>query len=539
MKNFCPDTVLRRTCIKEPDMKTDQIKDIVIVGGGTAGWMAASAISKLMSRMGINVTLIESEAIGTVGVGEATIPQIRLFNRLLEIDENEFMKRTQSTFKLGIEFINWGHVGERYFHPFGSYGIDMEGIHFHQFWEKAKQNNPDLPPLSEYCLQAVAAAENKFTRPLNIDRSPLRKIVHAFQFDAGLYAKFLRELAEKFGTKRVEGKVTSVSQYPESGHIESLTLESGQIIKGDFFIDCTGFRGLLIERTLKAGYKDWSAMLPVNHAVACACTQDEDPIPYTRATAKEAGWQWRIPLQHRLGNGYVFSDKFLSGEAAEKELMNSLEGTPLAAPKHIKFTTGHRKKFWDKNCLSLGLAAGFMEPLESTSIHLVQTGLSRLMAQFPDKNFNQKDIDYYNKRTEEEYIRIRDFLILHYKVSVRNDTPFWQYIQDMPLPDKLREKMELYQENGRIFREDNELFNETSWLAVMHGQGLRPKSYHPVADVLSDEELAMRLSDIHNSVTKSADYMPPHIDYIRENCEADQENFMPKTAGKTKRISVI
>jgi tryptophan halogenase len=519
-------------------MKTDQIKDIVIVGGGTAGWMAASAISKLMSRMGMNVTLIESEAIGTVGVGEATIPQIRLFNRLLEIDENEFMKRTQSTFKLGIEFVDWGRVGESYIHPFGDYGVDMEGIRFHHFWEKAKQNNPDLPPLSEYCLQAVAAAEHKFTRPLNIDRSPLRKIVHAFQFDAGLYAKFLRELAEKFGTTRIEGKVTAVNQDSENGHIKSLSLESGQIIEGDFFIDCTGFIGLLIEKTLKAGYKDWSAMLPVNHAVACACTQDEDPIPYTRATAKAAGWQWRIPLQHRLGNGYVFCDKFLSGENAEKELMESLEGTPLADPKHIKFTTGHRKKFWDKNCLSLGLAAGFMEPLESTSIHLVQTGLSRLMAQFPDKNFNQKDIDYYNKRTEDEYIRIRDFLVLHYKVSVRNDTPFWQYIQDMPLPDKLREKMELYQENGRIFREDNELFNETSWLAVMHGQGLRPKSYHPVADVLSNEEVKMRLADIHNSVVKSSDYMPSHIDYIRENCKADEENFMPKTSGKTTRISV-
>jgi tryptophan halogenase len=519
-------------------MKSDQIKDIVIVGGGTAGWMAASAISKLMSRIAVNVTLIESEAIGTVGVGEATIPQIQLFNRLLEIDEDDFMRRTQATFKLGIEFINWGRLGESYIHPFGSYGIDMEGIHFHQFWEKAKQSNPDLPSLSDYCLQAVAAERNKFTRPLNIDRSPLKKIAYAFQFDAGLYAKFLRELSEGYGVKRIEGKVTFVEQDSNNGYIKSLVLESGQVINGDFFIDCSGFQGLLIEKTLKAGYKDWSDMLPVNHAVACACTQNEDPIPYTRATAKEAGWQWRIPLQHRLGNGYVFSDKFLSAEAAEQELIGSLEGEPLADPKHLRFTTGHRKKFWDKNCLSLGLAAGFMEPLESTSIHLIQTGLSRLMAQFPDKDFNQKDIDYYNLRTEDEYIRVRDFLVLHYKASVRNDTPFWQYIQGMPLPDKLREKMELFQENGRIFREDNELFNETSWLAVMHGQGIRPKSYHPVADVLSDEEVAMRLADIHNSVVKSAEYMPSHIDYIRENCEAEKESFKVKSAVKTRRVSV-
>lgn len=520
-------------------MKTDHIKDIVIVGGGTAGWMAAAAISKLMARSGLNITLIESETIGTVGVGEATIPQIMLFNKLLDIDENDFMKRTQATFKLGIEFVNWGRKGERYIHPFGGYGVDMEGIHFHHFWEKAKRYDPNLPSLSDYCLQAFAAQNNKFTRPVNIDRSPLKKIAYAFQFDAGLYAKFLREISEERGAKRIEGKVISVDQNSENGYVESLNLEDGNTVKGDFFIDCTGFTGLLIEKTLKAGYNDWSDMLPVNHAVACACTQDEDPIPYTRATAKDAGWQWRIPLQHRLGNGYVFSDKFLSPDAAEQELMRSLEGAALAEPKHIKFTTGHRKKFWDKNCLSLGLAAGFMEPLESTSIHLIQTGLSRLMAQFPDKNFNQKDIDYYNKRTEDEYIRVRDFLILHYKASIRADTPFWQYIQNMHMPEKLREKMELYQENGRIFREDNELFNETSWLAVMNGQGLSPKSYHPVADVLSDEEVVKRLADIHNSVVKSSDYMPTHIDYIRQNCEASKESFPAKPSRKTRRVSVI
>jgi len=409
---------------------------------------------------------------------------------------------------------------------------------FITFGKKQRPKTPTWPHFLTIVCKLSPQKKNKFTRPLNIERSPLKKIVHAFQFDASLYAKFLRKLSEDSGTKRIEGKVVSVGQNPENGHIQSLTLEDGQVLQGDFFIDCTGFAGLLIEKTLKAGYKDWSELLPVNHAVACACTQEEDPIPYTRATAKDAGWQWRIPLQHRLGNGYVFSNKFLAPEAAEKELMESLEGSPLADPKHIKFTTGHRKKFWEKNCLSLGLAAGFMEPLESTSIHLIQTGLSRLMAQFPDKNFNQKDIDYYNRRTEDEYIRVRDFLILHYKASVRTDTPFWQYIQNAAMPDKLREKIELYKENGRIFREDNELFNETSWLAVMHGQGLRPKSYHPVADVLSDEEVALRLTDIYNSVVKSADYMPTHIDYIRKNCEADKESFAPKPMGKTRRVSV-
>jgi tryptophan halogenase len=523
-------------------MSDNQIENIVIVGGGTAGWMAASALSTIMSRANINVTLVESEAIGTVGVGEATIPQIALFNELLGLDENEFMKRTQATFKLGIEFVDWGRKGESYIHPFGGYGLDMEGVHFHHFWLKAKKKNPDIPDLSDFNLQAMAARQNKFTRPLDVARSPLSKIHYAFQFDAGLYAKFLREVAEKAGTKRIEGRVTSIEQAPDSGHIQSVTLESGQTLQGDFFIDCTGFIGLLIEKTLKAGYEDWSKWLPVNRAVACACEQMDDPIPYTRATAKEAGWQWRIPLQHRLGNGYVYCDKFLSAEEAEAELMDSLEGEPLADPKHLHFVTGHRKKFWEKNCLSLGLAAGFMEPLESTSIHLIQTGLSRLMAQFPDKAFNQKDIDYYNLRTRQEYERVRDFLVLHYKATTRKDSPFWQHIQKMPLPDKLKQKMEIFEENGRIFREDLELFNETSWLAVMHGQGLKPKSYHPVVNVLSEDEIVSRLKEIHKSVVNSADYMPSHIDYIRGNCEANKENLSAKArerhASKTRRVNL-
>lgn len=523
-------------------MSDNQIENIVIVGGGTAGWMAASALSSIMARANVKVTLVESEAIGTVGVGEATIPQIALFNELLGLDENDFIKRTQATFKLGIEFVDWGRKGERYIHPFGGYGLDMEGVHFHHFWIKAKEKNPGIPDLADFNLQALAAKNNKFTRPMDIARSPLSKIQYAFQFDAGLYAKYLREVAEKAGTKRIEGRVTTVQQAPETGHIQSITLESGEVIAGDFFIDCTGFIGLLIEKTLKAGYEDWSKWLPVNRAVACACAQAEDPIPYTRATAKEAGWQWRIPLQHRLGNGYVYCDEFLSEDVAEAELMDSLEGEPLASPKHLRFVTGHRKTFWDKNCLALGLAAGFMEPLESTSIHLIQTGLSRLMAQFPDKDFNQKDIDYYNLRTRQEYERVRDFLVLHYKATTRDDTPFWQHIKAMPLPDKLREKMELYEENGRIFREDLELFNETSWLAVMHGQGLKPKSYHPVVNVLSENEIVNRLKDIHNSVVNSADYMPSHIEYIRQNCEADKESLPPKTSGrdtsKTHRVSL-
>lgn len=519
---------------------TQNIKDIVIIGGGTAGWMSAAAISRIMSRTGLNIRLIESEEIGTVGVGEATIPQIALFNELLGFDEDDFMRKTQATFKLGIEFVNWGAKGDSYLHPFGTYGVDMEGIQFHHFWLRMKEINPDTPPLSDYCLQDYGAKRNKFTRPMNIPQSPLSNIHYAFQFDAGLYAKYLRELSEKAGVKRTEGRVVDIIQDSETGFIKSVTLESGENVAGDFFIDCSGFRALLIGKTLKSSYEDWSDYLPVNRAVAVACEQTEAPIPYTRSTARDAGWQWRIPLQHRLGNGYVYCDKFLSPEKAEKDLCDSLEGRPLAAVKHISFTTGKRRKVWDKNCIAFGLAAGFMEPLESTSIHLVQTGLSRLLTQFPDMRFEQSNIDYYNERTHEEYTRIRDFLILHYKATTRNDTPFWNYVRTMDIPKKLQQKLDLFKESGRIFRENNELFNETSWLAVMHGQNIVPQSYHPVTGVLDDKEIESRLAQIKATVVNSEKIMPTHIEYIRDHCAANTESFKTsrETPIKTKTVSV-
>lgn len=501
-------------------MNTDAIKNIVIVGGGTAGWMAASALSTLLARAGVSITLIETPDIPTVGVGEATIPQICLFNELLGIDENDFIKKTSATFKLGIEFVNWGEIGESYVHPFGKFGFDMEGIHFHHFYMRAKAlGNPY--PLGDYCLQVYGAKANKFMRAENIPQSPLNGISYAFQFDATLYAKYLREVSEARGVTRIEAKVTDVKLRPEDGFIQTLKLDDGRNIDGDLFIDCSGFYGLLIEGALGAGYTDWSEWLPVNRAVAVACKQPGDPIPYTRATARGAGWQWRIPLQHRLGNGYVYCDKFLSPEQAEKDLVESLEGEALAAPKHLKFTTGHRNKFWDKNCVSLGLAAGFMEPLESTSIHLVQSGLARLMSLFPDKRFTQSNIDYFNKRTLDEYVRVRDFLILHYKLTRRDDTAFWRYVRDMDVPDKVHEKMEAYRANARTYREDNELFNETSWLAVMNGQGLYPEGHHPMANVLSDEELLSRMEQIRATVVNSEKVMPRHIDYIKQHCPSE------------------
>ena len=493
-----------------------KIKNIVIVGGGTAGWMSACVLARIIKPMGATITLIETPDIPTIGVGEATIPQIALFNEMVGFDEREFLKATQATYKLGIEFVNWGNIGDSYIHPFGKYGFDMEGVMFHHFWRRLKEEGP-TPDIKEYCLQIAAAEAGKFCHPRkDLPNSPLANIQYAFHFDAGLYAKFMREFAIKHGVKRIEDKVIDVTLHPETGHIKSLKSEKGKTIEGDFFLDCSGFRGLLIDKALQSKYEDWSHWLPVNSAVAVGCEAQEDPIPYTRATAHEAGWQWRIPLQNRIGNGYVYCDEYLSAEDAERDMLKRLDGKPLGDPKHLKFKTGMRKNSWVKNCLSLGLAAGFMEPLESTSIHLVQSGLSRLMSMFPDAEFNQTEIDYYNMRTCNEYERIRDFLILHYKATNREDTAFWKYLKNMDIPRKLQEKMDIYEEKGRIFREDNELFNETSWFAVMNGQNLKSKGWHPIVDSLSIDEIRNRLAEIHMTVKNSTDIMPKHKGYIEE-----------------------
>ena len=494
----------------------NNIKKIAIVGGGTSGWMTACALARIMRPAGIDITLVETPDIPSVGVGEATIPQIGIFNDMVGFDEAEFVKATQATYKLGIEFVNWGQVGDSYIHPFGNYGFDMEGIMFHHFWRRLEEENL-TPSVDDYCLQIVAAKAGKFSHPYkDVPNSPLSKIQYAFHFDAGLYAKFMREFATSNGVKRVEGRVTDVTQNAETGHIEKLLLKDQRVLEADFFIDCSGFRGLLIDKVLNSGFEDWSHWLPVNSAVAVACESPEDPIPYTRATAHEAGWQWRIPLQHRLGNGYVYCDKFIGDDEAQSDLLSRLEGKPLADPKRLKFKTGMRREVWVKNCLSLGLAAGFMEPLESTSIHLVQSGVSRLMSLFPDMGFNQKEIDYYNQRTRVEYEQIRDFLILHYKATQREDTDFWRYVKNMDVPQSLTEKIEMYKENGRIFRQENELFNQTSWFAVMHGQNIRSERWHPVVDSLPLSEIKSRLQEIHATVANSCDVMPNHKDYIEK-----------------------
>ncbi len=497
-----------------------RLRRIVIVGGGTAGWMTAAALGRFLKDGYTQVTLVESEAIGTVGVGESTIPQINIFNRMLGLDENDFVRKTKATFKLAIEFRDWKAIGHTYHHPFGPYGLDMEGVSFHAYWLKLHALGLD-DDLGAYSLQTVGAREDKFMRPNGQPNSPLGQIAYAFQFDAGLYAKFLREYAEARGVVRQEGKIASVQQDALNGHVTSVTLESGQVIEGDLFVDCSGFRGLLIEQTLKAGYEDWSNWLLNDRAVAMPCTLGGSTAPVTRATARPHGWQWRIPLQHRLGNGYAFSSAHVSEDEATAFLLKNLDGEPLADPNLLRFTAGRRKKSWDKNVVSIGLSAGFMEPLESQSIHLIQVGISRLLAHFPDRRFFQAEIDRYNRTMAFEYEKIRDFLILHYKATERNDTPYWDYLREMPIPDYLADKINLFKGSGRIFRENEELFNDTSWFAVFVGQGILPQSYDPMADSMDPKLFRERMDEIRTVIARSAEVMPGHMAFIRENCASE------------------
>ena len=500
-------------------MTNQRLRKIVIVGGGTAGWMTAAALGRFLKNGYTEVVLIESEEIGTVGVGESTIPQINIFNRMLGLDENEFVRRTKATFKLAIDFVDWKQIGHQYHHPFGPYGRDMEGVSFHAYWLRLKAMG-EAADLSEYSLQALASAQGKFMRANGQSNSPLGSIAHAYHIDAGLYARFLRGYAEERGVVRQEGKIVEVHQRAEDGFVEAVTLRSGQRVEGDLFIDCTGFRGLLIEQTLKTGFEDWSHWLLNDRAVAVPCALGGSTAPVTRATARPAGWQWRIPLQHRLGNGYAFSSEHISEDEATAYLLAHLDGEPLIDPFTLRFKAGRRKKSWNKNVVAIGLSAGFMEPLESQSIHLIQVGISRLLAMFPDRRFERPDIDRYNRVMQFEYEKIRDFLILHFNATQRSDTPYWDYLRTMPIPDYLADKIAVFESHGRVFRENEELFNDTSWFAVMIGQGLEPRGHDPMADVMPVDELRAKLRDIHAVIAKSAQVMPDHLKFIADNCAA-------------------
>ncbi|TIX50966.1 tryptophan halogenase family protein [Alteraurantiacibacter aquimixticola] len=502
-------------------MSGQPITQVVIVGGGTAGWMAAAAISKIMGAFpGLSIRLIESEAIGTVGVGEATIPQINQFNKLLGVDEREFVRETHATYKLGIEFVDWTRLGDRYVHPFGFYGIDMLGIEFHHFWLKGRELG-DTSRLDDYSIGAMAGKANKMFWPQpDQPNSPLARLGYAFQFDASRYAGYLRKLAEKQGVTRVEGRINGVEQDPESGHVTSVTLENDESIAGELFIDCSGFRSLLLGQTLEVPFNDWSKWLPCDRAVAIPCTSAGDREPLTRSTARPAGWQWRIPLQHRIGNGHVYSSAFMEDDAAIELLLANLDGEPLAEPNRLRFTGGHRAKNWEKNVVALGLAGGFLEPLESTAIHLVQAGIARLMAYWPTTDFTPTEIARFNAETERDYVDIRDFLVLHYKATERDDSEFWNYCRNLEPPDGLKDKLEMFRSSGRVIREHNELFTETSWLSVMACQGVQAGGYHPAAGLLPDAELLQRLGHVRQVISQAVSQMPTQEEFLASNGSA-------------------
>jgi tryptophan halogenase len=504
----------------------DRIRSIIIIGGGTAGWMAAAAFSQVLPRELTDIRLIESDEIGRVGVGEATIPPICTFNAMLRIDENEFLRKTQGTFKLAIQLVDWTHIGHSYFHPFGEFGLDIEGVQFHQFWRKLHLKG-EVPGIEEYCVPAVAARSGKFARPAADPAAVASRLKYAYQFDASLYAAFLRGYADARGVMRTEGRICDVKLRGDDGFVEAVLLESGELVQGDLFIDCSGFRGLIIEQALKAGYEDWSHWLPNDRAVAIQCERHGELTPYTRSTARAAGWQWRIPLQHRIGTGYVFSSGYVSDDEATAMLLANLESPPLVEPRILKFTGGRRKQFWSRNCVALGLAGGFLEPLESTSIHLIQVGITRLLALFPDKNFNFAEIEQYNRFMTSQYENIRDFLVLHFKATERNDSAYWDYCRMMDVPDSLRHKIELFRGRGRVFRYDDELFAEANWIAVLLGQNILPASYDTLADRLDVAAVKRYLEHIRSTIRKTVDAMPTHRHYILQNCAADPSVEMP------------
>ena len=494
------------------------LTSIVIVGGGSAGWMTAAALADAVGQT-CAITLIESEAIGTVGVGEATIPPIRHFNRRLGIDEATFVRETQGSFKLGIQFVDWGRLGHTYFHPFGQYGAEFDQVPFYHHWMRESLAGRVDGPIDDFSMCWAMAKAGKFTHP-----SPDRRMIqstfdYAYHFDAGLYAAFLRRFAEARGVVRKEGRVVDVALRGADGFIDSVTLENGEQVAGEFFIDCSGFRGLLIEEALEAGYDNWQHWLPCDRAVAVPCERGEF-TPYTRSTAKAAGWQWRIPLQHRTGNGYVHCSQFISEDDASATLLASLDGKALADPRPLRFVTGKRREFWKKNCVAIGLSAGFMEPLESTSLHLIQYGILRLIALLPDTAMSPLLAREYNAQTAVEYERIRDFLILHYKACERDDSELWRYCAAMPIPDSLQYKIDHFREYGLLVADGHELFANPSWIAVYLGQGITPARAPALAAMRAGVPVAERLAQVRAAMDEAVAAMPSHGEFIARHCAA-------------------
>jgi tryptophan halogenase len=504
-------------------MNDRRIRSIVIVGGGTAGWMAAAALSKSLAGMGVQLRLIESAQVNPVGVGEATIPPIMNFIRQLGIDEGELVREIKATYKLGIGYREWTRAGHFYFHPFGPVGPGMGDIPFQAYWLKMLLEGK-AGRLEEYSIQAMAALRGRFARPVHAPNTPLNKLTYALHFDAGRFAQYLRGYAEARGVLRTEGHVRQVSLRALDGFVESVTLESGESVSADLFIDCSGFQGLLIEGALHTGYQDWSQWLPCDRAMIVHSERSAPPNPYTLVTAREAGWQWQIPLQHRDGNGYIYSGEFSGDDAARALLLRHLSGPGLSEPMALRFRPGRRKAAWRRNVVALGLAAGFLEPLEATSIHLIQRGIAMLLKFFPDRDFAAADMERYNRMLEAEFGRVRDFLLMHYSQTERAGA-FWQHCRDLPLTESLRERIELFRSHGRILREEAEVFPVLSWLSVMVGQNIVPHRHDPLVDTLDSSKIRLRLEELHAAVRESVDAMPPHWDFIRSQLNTSSNSF--------------
>lgn len=489
----------------------NNVKKVVIVGGGTAGWMAAASFSRMLGKT-VEVTLIESDEIATVGVGEATVPPLILLNRYLDINEQEFLTFVKGTIKLGISFENWKNINEKYIHAFGYPGKDTWAASFQHFWRRGMDLGVNYP-IGAYSLECQSALNNKFAH------LPNSVLSYAYHIDAGLYARFLRSFAEKWGAQRIEGKVTDVVLDADQS-IKSIRMASGTEIEGDLFIDCSGFRGLLIEQALHTGFEDWSHWLACDSAVAVQTESVREPVPYTRSIAHHAGWQWQIPLQHRVGNGLVYCSRYMADDEAKKLLIESIEGRTITEPKIIKYKAGQRLKYWNKNCVALGLASGFIEPLESTSIHLIQRGITRLIQMFPHYGIKSCDVNEYNEQMKAEVANIRDFIILHYHLTEREDSPFWRFCKNMAIPDSLAQRMNMFRETGKVYIKSHELFVESSWLQVMIGQGIVPKHYHSLVNEMTEADLVKFLSDIRSSVAQTVQRMPSHQNYLEHYCKA-------------------
>lgn len=493
------------------------LKSIVIVGGGSAGWMTAAALADAVGES-CTITLIESEAIGTVGVGEATIPPIRTFNQRIGIDEASFIKETAGSYKLGIQFVDWARLGHSYFHPFGQYGAEFDKVPFYHFWMREHLARNISGPIDDFSMCWAMARAGKFAHPQPDRRKIQSTFDYAYHFDAALYAAFLRRLSEARGVRRLEGRVVEVTQRGEDGFIESVTLDNGSAIAGELFIDCSGFRGLLIEDTLQAGYENWQHWLPCDRAIAVPCEKQAEITPYTRSTAKAAGWHWRIPLQHRTGNGYVHCSDFISEDAATQALLGALDGAPLADPRTLRFVTGRRRKFWDRNCVAIGLSAGFMEPLESTSLHLIQFGILRLIALLPDSEMSPLLAREYNAQTTAEYERIRDFLILHYKATTRDDAELWRYCSAMEIPESLQYKIDHFRNYGLLVSDERELFANPSWIAVYLGQDITPRRAPAITEMRDGVPVADRMQMIARAMEEAVAEMPSHADFLARHC---------------------